>query len=1226
MDKRDLKFSYHPKLLTGAIAALCTGLVASSISQASDIDIYQKAKAGDITLMFVLDISGSMGYPQLQNNASACDIPNDVVQTGYSNTWSNNGVAEYKRYYCTAAAPIYYYMKSGSYWYSCGNSSLKSDCITKLRSQPSTSGLASIYSNYNTYYYKTGPDAQYPDRITRVKDGMIDLLNGNTSKGILPISDDKLIGLTTFSRPTQFNTAGEPTAADNLTGQVRIPARRLDAVVNGKTQRRILIEEIAKLGARGGTPTANAYAEAAASLMGTTTQGLSNSGFNYAGTGATSGGSYVRPDSITKQMTGSTTQCSGQGVYVLTDGDPNGNSSASGLMKKALSGKTFACTDSDTGWNCIQQFSQFLLNNGSNPVGLKIKTAVVGFGSDFNIIPSFNRSLSLEENLANINNSTASANQKEAAKWGVNASGGWYSGSSSQDVVSSVNAFLGDLGSEIPAVTTGSPTIPKDSLNPAVLQKQAYFPQFQPTPDKNYQLWAGNLKKYAVVNGILKDRDNSTLISTATATKGQILPNRDFWAYTDNDSTNDNSDSNTPGSNSYTLKGGAWSQLLLTMNQTTQENRNFLTNRSADGSTTTTLRQIKKSDLTDTTYQTDGKRGYLMALLGYPMTVTQAKDPDHLVLNATPSSALRQIGALMHSSPLLITNSGQITYTNGVIDTQNREDYVLFGTTQGLLHIVKAGKNDSTSVDSNGGKEVFTFVPNEMIEKQPEAFLKNDAMNGGVDQLYYGIDGPWASYTQYVLDGSRKGLTVGKGYGSQEGKQIVYGGLRMGGRSYYALNLQDMSNPKLLFQISPDEQKIYYNGSSSTYAALDNMGQSWSKPSIGWVNWKKSDGKTTERKRVMFVGGGYDEGYENDTYNPSISQGAGVYMFDADNGKLLWWASAKATTAQGAEAYTQSDNLKYSVVSEIRTEDRNGDGLIDHLYFGDLGGQLFRIDLDNTATTNANFAKLPQLLLNLNNGAASPRFYEMPAFSVYDYNGTTFAVVSIGSGNRSKPLAQYAAGQGYKYDAVYNIYDKDVADRNLYKADFVYQTPITNTNQLGEITNSNWNTYDDGAVALLSATRGWFYQFKSTNIQDAKVFSTPIVLNHRMFVSTFDGGKAGMSGDCGAGVKGESFLNQFCMPFGQCSKSTLAAENSSVQCAPGTNCSQGAGIQDTAVVDDGGNNNDGGGGGGGGGSNGSTNNKNYCVNMGNRGVTTIGGIIASSSSKMCLIPQRWYVR
>ena len=56
MDKKDLIFSYNSKLLTSAVAALCTGLVASSVSQASDIDIYQKAKAGDITLMFVLDI------------------------------------------------------------------------------------------------------------------------------------------------------------------------------------------------------------------------------------------------------------------------------------------------------------------------------------------------------------------------------------------------------------------------------------------------------------------------------------------------------------------------------------------------------------------------------------------------------------------------------------------------------------------------------------------------------------------------------------------------------------------------------------------------------------------------------------------------------------------------------------------------------------------------------------------------------------------------------------------------------------------------------------------------------------------------------------------------------------------------------------------------------------------------------------------------------------------
>src|SRR5690606_38880577 len=35
-------------------------------------------------------------------------------------------------------------------------------------------------------------------------------------------------------------------------------------------------------------------------------------------------------------------------------------------------------------------------------------------------------------------------------------------------------------------------------------------------------------------------------------------------------------------------------------------------------------------------------------------------------------------------------------------------------------------------------------------------------------------------------------------------------------------------------------------------------------------------------------------------------------------------------------------------------------------------------------------------------------------------------------------------------------------------------------------------------------------------------------------VSTFDASKPGISGDCGAGVKGESMLTAFCLPFGQC--------------------------------------------------------------------------------------------
>src|SRR5690606_20600107 len=125
--------------------------------------------------------------------------------------------------------------------------------------------------------------------------------------------------------------------------------------------------------------------------------------------------------------------------------------------------------------------------------------------------------------------------------------------------------------------------------------------------------------------------------------------------------------------------------------------------------------------------------------------------------------------------------------------------------------------------------------------------------------------------------------------------------------------------------------------------------------------------------------------------NPTKSKGAGVYMFDADNGDLLWWASDNVTSTSAADTNigviaTKHADLKYSVVSEIRTVDRDGDDLIDHLYFGDLGGQLFRVDFDNKQKIKGAIPKTPIKLLSLNAGAKSPRFYDMPGFSLYNQN------------------------------------------------------------------------------------------------------------------------------------------------------------------------------------------------------------------------------------------------
>lgn len=1141
----DLVKSFSKSMLVMSIAATSTILVMNSAVNASDIDIYQQAKAGDITLMFMLDISTSM-----------------IGTSSYDGTGT--------------------------------------------------------------------------ERLTRVRNAMLDLLQGNATAvpKIEKLTDDKVIGLSTLGSPSQ------------MSGAILVPARRLDAIYNGKTQRQILIERVTNLTANSVTPTARSYAEVVAYLMGETSirpgytkdndlhpsYRLKLGGFSYAPSEAISGNKYISPPSLTQ--TDSMKTCSGQGVYVLTDGDPNYANPTAGFAKVALGsyGTSFSCNDQQpssgdnaTGWDCTRKLGQAILDPTKNPKGLKFKTAVVGFGNSFNSVAPYDRKLTKAENIAKINASSASDNQKQAALWGVEAEGGGYSGKSSKDIVDSVNAFLGDLATDIPVVTTGSPTVPKDPLNSSLYQTDAYFPQFQPTPDKTYQLWAGNLKKYKLNGtGQLVDKSGTKILDST----GKIVDNFDYWAKAI-DSAVATSDINTPGSRLFSLKGGTWSQLNLRTTGT-NENRKILTNRVASGSLFvggTALRQLKVSDLTDSTYKNDPNRGYLVSLLGYSVDVSNPA-----AINLTTAPELRQIGAVMHSSPILITNKGSVQYDEVLkkMVSSSRDDYVLYGTTQGLIHVV----------DTNG-KEKFSFLPNEMVEKQKEAFLKNDTTMGGLNKLFYGVDAPWTLDSEYVL-ASTGGLTVGKGKGNQEGRQIVYGGLRMGGRSYYALNLQDINNPKLQFHISPNDKKVYYNGSSTTYDELKYMAQSWSKPTIAWVKWGNY------RKRVMFVGGGYDaggddgdastggvkdvyKGYESDSYVQSNKKGAGVYMFDADTGDLLWWASANAASSTDAATTSgvialKDDNLKYSVVSEIRPVDSDLDGLSDHIYFGDLGGQVFRIDLNNKAETIGAFSYQSTRLLNLNNGAKSPRFYEMPAFSVYDSSGERFAVISLGSGNRSLPLVNYAATEGYKYDSIYNIYDKDVA-KDIYKSGYTYLTRNLAENDLQEITQAN-RINNSTIVAPYQTSNGWYYRFQAMPKQQSiKVISTPIVSNHKLFISTFDSTKPGLAGDCGAGVKGESYMNLFCMPFGQCPPSSGNGNSdpngNDEQCMAPQGCKVGPGLQTPkpVVVDpppstctgpscDK--------------ENEPKPNSNLCLNTGYVGIPLENGLARVGQSKKCLIPTRWY--
>ena len=558
------------------------------------------------------------------------------------------------------------------------------------------------------------------------------------------------------------------------------------------------------------------------------------------------------------------------------------------------------------------------------------------------------------------------------------------------------------------------------------------------------------------------------------------------------------------------------------------------------------LKKVNVTTLFDTgtnaLFVNDPDKNYWLNLLGYNVG---AAELGITLANLTAKPELRQVGAVMHSTPLLLTQSGKITVgSGGVLDTKVRDDYLLFGSTQGLLHVVHAGKNET---DPNRGNEVFAFAPNEMMQNQKAAFLSETSSTGGKNNLFYGIDAPWTAFTQYVAksDGTLtvtdSGRTVketddGEAI-SLKGLQWVYGGLRMGGKSYYALDLSDLGNPSLKFHIDPENQKIYNSATTkSDVTALSYMGKSWSKPTIAYINFGGV------KKLVMFVGGGYDMEYEKAAYNQTNGVGAGVYMFDANNGDLLWWTSANATAEMGAEAYTNASdattlNMKYSVVSQINAIDRDSDGLVDNLYFGDLGGQAFRVDLNNNVTAKSSFAtRVVRLFTQNASGGASPRFYEIPSMSIHDGDSGYIAAVAFSSGNRSSPLVGTEVTGGNQAgstvspaDGVFVVYDKDVARTDLY-------TLVDSGTTALKTKNVSLVSLDT-TIGVPTTGTGWKYTYSST-AGAYKGMNELYAVDGMLYVNVYHRDGAGIGGACGAGVKGDSYVYQFCLPTGKCSFNT----------------------------------------------------------------------------------------
>ena len=332
----------------------------------------------------------------------------------------------------------------------------------------------------------------------------------------------------------------------------------------------------------------------------------------------------------------------------------------------------------------------------------------------------------------------------------------------------------------------------------------------------------------------------------------------------------------------------------------------------------------------------------------------------------------------LHSKPLVVNYGGSTT---------NQDVRIIIGTNAGVLHMFD---DNGASVD-----ESWAFMPNEFFTNI-NSLRENYASSGKV----YGIDG---SPSLYILDKNGDG-SVGTG-----DKAWVFFGLRRGGSSYYGLDISVPGSPKLMWHID------------NSTSGFSEMGQSWSQPQIGYSKINMVGGVA---QPVLVFGAGYATSKDGSGVGGNDSVGRGLYMVDAKTGALKW----SLTPASGSSTNTQFSGITDSIPGDIGVLDSDSDGLIDRLYTGDSGGNLWRVDLPddnpNSSSTPWTVFKLAQLGgdTNLNDR----RFFSQPAIvrtfisetlssSVTDIEGATTTVVTrqetpyeavlIGSGDRSTPSA-----------------------------------------------------------------------------------------------------------------------------------------------------------------------------------------------------------------------------
>ncbi|NVO04647.1 MAG: pilus assembly protein PilY [Rhodoferax sp.] len=529
--------------------------------------------------------------------------------------------------------------------------------------------------------------------------------------------------------------------------------------------------------------------------------------------------------------------------------------------------------------------------------------------------------------------------------------GQYYDVSSSNNAGADIAAAMGDIFNKIQAVDSvfASASLPVSVNARGTYLNQIFMGMFRPDGDANPR-WKGNLKQYQFGYDI--ETDSVFLADAAgkaavTSTKGFFDPTAiSFWTQASTFWANDPigsppSSSDSPDGD--VVEKGGIAQGLRTTYATAQTARKVYTCKSCTSGALTAF---------DTTN---------IAAADLGLSSSSARDDlvnwvrgtdnagDELGPGGTTTVRPSVHGDVLHSRPAVVSYGG----SRGVV--------VFYGANDGMLHAINGNQSGS-----GAGQELWSFIPEEHLTKlnrlrsnTPSIRLSTTtipATNPPTPRDYF-VDGPIGVYQKASVSGSTQ----------TNDKVYIYVGMRRGGRALYALDVTDPTAPTVLWK--------------KTQANLAVLGQTWSEPKLAKIKGNSNP--------VLIFGAGYDATAE-DVSPPAASttMGNAVLVLDAFTGSVL-----------------KSFATSRSVPSDVALVDSDFDGYVDRVYAVDLGGNVYRVDLES-ATGDGSCTSLScnwgiSTFAALSETGKLRKFFFPPDVVVT----SGYTAVLVGSGDREKPLA-----------------------------------------------------------------------------------------------------------------------------------------------------------------------------------------------------------------------------